>query len=334
MARANTTLEPGLAWGVVALALVACISVACGGSEAPREAGAPYTVVATTSMVADIVREVAGERATVTNLIGEGVDPHLYKPTRSDVTTLQGCDVIFYSGLLLEGKMTDILVKMARSKPVHAVTEEIDPSYLLEPPDLEGHADPHVWMDVNAWARATEVVAKALADHDPAGADGYRERAASYGERLTELDACARSAIETIPESSRILVTAHDAFNYFGRAYGIEVRGIQGISTESEAGLDDINRLVDLLVKRNVTAIFVESSVARKNVEALQEGARARGHTVKIGGELFSDAMGRPGTYRGTYIGMIDHNVTTMTRALGGEAPPAGCFGDLDPPVE
>ena len=285
-------------------------------------------------MVADIVREVAGERATVTNLIGEGVDPHLYKPTRSDVTTLQGCDVIFYSGLLLEGKMTDILVKMARSKPVHAVTEEIDPSYLLEPPDLEGHADPHVWMDVNAWARATEVVAKALADHDPAGADGYRERAASYGERLTELDACARSAIETIPESSRILVTAHDAFNYFGRAYGIEVRGIQGISTESEAGLDDINRLVDLLVKRNVTAIFVESSVARKNVEALQEGARARGHTVKIGGELFSDAMGRPGTYRGTYIGMIDHNVTTMTRALGGEAPPAGCFGDLDPPVE
>lgn len=319
----------------MAIVALAALAFGCGGAnDSPEHDDDRYSVVATTSMVADIVREVAGERATVTGLIGEGVDPHLYKPTRSDVATLLEADVVFYSGLLLEGKMTDTLIKVARSKPVHAVTEEIDASYLLEPPNLEGHPDPHVWMDVNAWARATDAVAAALAEHDPDDADGYRERAAAYGERLAQLDACAREAIASIPESKRILVTAHDAFNYFGRAYGIEVRGIQGISTESEAGLDDINRLVDLLVDRGITAIFVESSVARKNVEALQEGARARGHTVKIGGELFSDAMGETGTYRGTYIGMIDHNVTTITRALGGTTEAGGCFGLLESPVE
>jgi len=310
--------------------LFASLLLGCGGDPDGSPDSLPYSVAATTGMVTDIVREVAGDRATVRGIIGEGVDPHLYKPTRGDVKLLLDADVVFYSGLMLEGKMADTLIKVARDKPVHAVTEEIDESYLLEPPEFEGLYDPHVWMDVRAWRETVAVVQHALSEFDPGGATGYEARAAAYAAELDALDAWVRERMATIPEKQRLLVTAHDAFNYFGRAYGIEVRGIQGISTESEAGLDDINRLVDLLVERDVRAVFVESSVASKNVEALIEGARARGKTVEIGGKLFSDAMGPPGTYTGTYPGMIDHNVTTIVRALGGEAPEGGRLGRLE----
>lgn len=290
----------------------------------------PYKVTATVGMVADIVREVAGDRAEVINIIGEGVDPHLYKPTRGDVAALLSADVVFYSGLMLEGKMSDTLVKVGRNgKPVYAVTELIDESYLLEPPAFAGHFDPHVWMDAGGWMKAVEAVAQSLGEFDPAHAADYQARARAYLAELAKLNAYAREAIGSIPESRRVLVTAHDAFNYFGRAYGIEVRGIQGISTESEAGLEDINRLVDLIVKRGISAVFVETSVADKNVRALVEGARARGQEVVVGGTLFSDAMGPAGTYEGTYIGMIDHNVTTVARALGGAAPEGGMQGKL-----
>ena len=297
---------------------------------APRST--PYAAVATVGMVADLVRAVAGERARITGLIGEGVDPHLYKPTRSDVSALLGADIIFYSGLMLEGKMADTFVKVARTgKPVHAVTEALEEKFLLEPAAMQGHFDPHVWMDPSAWARCVAVVAHALAEFDPPNRTAYEANAAAYAKQLAALHAYAGKAIASIPEKSRVLITAHDAFNYFGRAYGIEVRGIQGISTESEAGLEDINRLVDLLVTRSIQAVFVETSVADKNVRALVEGAKARGHAVRIGGSLYSDAMGAPGTYEGTYIGMIDHNVTIITRALGGEAPERGLHGKLQP---
>jgi manganese/zinc/iron transport system substrate-binding protein len=289
----------------------------------------PYRVVTTVAMVTDIVKRVAGDKATVKGLIGEGVDPHLYKATRNDVVALTEADVIFYSGLMLEGKMADVLVKVSRDKPVFAVTELLEERYLLEPPEFAGHHDPHVWMDVAAWMKAVEAVAKSLAEADPPNADYYQANAAAYLEELKQLDAYAKQAIATIPEEKRVLITAHDAFNYFGRAYGIEVMGIQGLSTESDAGVRDINALVDLIVTRDVQAVFVESSVSEKNVRALIEGAASRGKTVKLGGELFSDAMGEAGTYEGTYVGMIDHNVTLIARALGGEAPERGFQGKL-----
>jgi manganese/zinc/iron transport system substrate-binding protein len=307
------------------MALLASVSRA-GAAELP------YRVVATVGMVADIVRNVAGERAKVESLMGEGVDPHLYKPTRSDVAALQGADVVFYSGLLLEGKMADTLVRVARGgKPVHAVTEALDESYLLSPPGFQGHHDPHVWMDVSAWAKAVSVVAEALSVYDDEGKELYAANAERYAAELMKLHEYVRGIVSSIPREQRVLITAHDAFNYFGRAYDIEVLGIQGISTESEAGLEDINRLVDLIVKRGIRAVFVETSVADKNVRALVEGARSRGQEITIGGTLFSDAMGAAGTYEGTYMGMLDHNATVIASALGGEAPARGMQNRLTP---
>ena len=334
--------------GMRALALLGCtlaaaLLVACGASGDSNQTNAgerasagaaardyPYRVTATTGMVADIVRQVAGDRGEVSSIIGEGVDPHLYVPTRSDVASLIDADIVFYSGLLLEGKMTDTLIKVASSvRPVHSVTELVDESALLAPDEFAGHFDPHLWMDVSGWMQAVDAVTGALAEFDPSAADGYRKRAAGYRAGLAELHDYALRVVGSIPERQRILVTAHDAFNYFGRAYGLEVEGIQGMSTESEAGLDRINRLVDLLVTRQVGAVFVETTIAERNVRALIEGAAARGHTVVVGGELFSDAMGQPGTYEGTYVGMLDHNITTVARALGGEAPERGFQGKL-----
>ena len=299
-----------------------------GISRAEYKGGYPYKIGATVGMVGDIAKAVAGDKGEITFVIGAGVDPHVYNPTRSDVATLLRSDIIFYAGLLLEGQMADVLVKVSRKRPVYAVTELLQPEYLIHDP-ATGHSDPHVWMDVSGWMKAVEVVAEALAEFDPPNSTGYRENAAAYLEQLNTLNDYARRAMASIPDEQRVLVTAHDAFGYMGRAYEIEVMGIQGLSTESEAGLKDINRIVDDLVRRKIPAVFVESSVSDKNVKALIEGAGSRGHKVAIGGELFSDAMGPSGTYEGSYIGMIDHNVTVIVRALGGEAPPGGMQGKL-----
>lgn len=307
--------------------LLALLGSAALSSCEPQEklTGGPYEAVATVGMIADIVREIAGDRATVKGIIGEGVDPHLYKPTSTDVKALQAADIIFYNGLMLEGKMSDVLVRLAGSgKKVFAVTEAIldDPDYLIS--DGAEHYDPHVWMDVKGWKKAVTAVERALSEHDPANAAFYQQNAAAYQTRLTALDDYARASIATIPKPQRVLVTAHDAFSYLSRAYAIEVRGVQGMSTESEAGVKDIETLVSFLVSKKIPAVFVESSVSDKNVRALLEGAAARGHRVIIGGQLYSDAMGPAGTYEGTYLGMIDHNITTITRALGGTAPERG----------
>lgn len=325
------------------MALILMMMFAFGCDQAPNSARAngggqargdgPYTVITTTAMIADIARNVAGDRANVRALMGAGVDPHLYRPTRDDVAALLAADVIFYNGLNLEGKMGDTLVKIAgQGKPVHAVTELLDQEYLLEPEEFEGHYDPHVWMDPRGWMKAAEVVMEKLIAFDPANAESYRSNGQAYFDAIRAVDAYARGRLATVPQAQRVLVTAHDAFNYFARAYGIEVRGIQGISTDSEAGLQQIESLVNLLVDRKVRAVFTESSVSDKNIRALVDGARARGHDVAVGGELFSDAMGAEGTYEGTYVGMIDHNVTTMVRALGGEAPQRGMSGKLHSP--
>jgi manganese/zinc/iron transport system substrate-binding protein len=289
----------------------------------------PIRAVATVGMVADIVRNVGGSHVEVDQLLGAGIDPHLYKATRDDVQTIMSGDIVFYSGLMLEGKMADTLVKVGRDKPVFAVTELIDPNELYEPPDAGGHYDPHVWMDVSIWSLCVDSVANSLSEFDPPRADEYRANADAYKKKLTALHEYGVRSIQSIPQDRRVLLTSHDAFNYFGKAYQIEVHGIQGLSTESEAGLQRINELVDMLVAKKIKAVFVESSVSRKNIDALVEGVRSRGHDVVIGGELFSDAMGENGTYEGTYIGMLDHNITLVTRALGGEAPERGLNGEL-----
>jgi manganese/zinc/iron transport system substrate-binding protein len=291
-------------------------------------ASAELNIIATTGMVADITRRVVGEHGTVDALMGEGIDPHLYKPTAADARKILNADLIFYSGLLLEGRMTDTFLKAARlGKVVFPVTERIEETYLLEPPEFEGHWDPHVWMDVSAWGHAVDAVATALCEQDPVHCQQYKDNAKAYNKQLEGLHAYAIKSIASIPKEQRVLITAHDAFNYFGRAYGIEVVGIQGLSTESEAGIQDVNRLVNLLVDKGITAVFVESSVSDRNVIALIEGAKAKGHRVTIGGRLYSDAMGKRGTYEGTYIGMLDHNITTISIGLGGDAPSSGYAG-------
>ena len=289
----------------------------------------PYTITTTVGMVNDIVQNVAGDKAKATAVMGPGVDPHLYKPTRDDVSAMIGADAVFYSGLMLEGKMADTLIKVGRTKPVFAVTELIDEKFLLEPEEMEGHADPHVWMDPSAWAKATAAVGKSLAEFDTKNAGYYQQNATAYAAKCEDLHAYGKKVLATVPENSRVLISSHDAFNYFGRAFGLKVMGVQGISTESEAGLQHINSMVDFIVKNEVKAVFVESSVSPKNIEALLGGVKARGKDLKIGGELFSDAMGQAGTYEGTYLGMLDHNITLVARALGGEAPEKGHGGKL-----
>ena len=282
-----------------------------------------YSIVCTIGMIADVVRFIAADTAIVEAIIGEGVDPHLYKPTRDALLKLSAADIIFYNGLLLEGKITDLLVASAsEKKPVQAVTELIgeNTSYLLADGDNDSHYDPHVWMDVQGWKQIIPVICDTLCEFAPQHAEKYAKNASAYQRKLEALDNYAKNALSTIPAKKRVLVTAHDAFNYLGRAYGVNVRGIQGISTESEAGLRDLENLVDLIVEKQIPAVFVESTVADKNVRALVEGAQARGHPVVIGGKLYSDAMGAPGTYAGTYIGMVDHNITTIASALGGSA--------------
>jgi manganese/zinc/iron transport system substrate-binding protein len=308
--------------------VVAVLVLTCHDASAAYRGKYPYKVAATVGMVADIVRQVAGDKAEVTNIIGTGVDPHVYNPTRSDIAVLLKSDIVFYSGLLLEGQMSDTLTKVARRRPAYAVTDMLEETYLLRDAQT-GHSDPHVWMDVRGWMKGVEATEQALIEFDPANADYYKENSTRYLKELEKLDDYAKQVIGSIPEKQRVMITAHDAFRYMGRAYNIEVMGIQGISTESEAGLKDINRIVNELVQRKILAVFVESSVSDKNIKALIEGARAQGHEVAIGGELFSDAMGKSGTYEGTYIGMIDHNVTTITRALGGVAPAKGMQGKL-----
>ncbi len=298
-----------------------------GAASSPTQY--PYSVTCTTGMVADIVGQIAGDKGKVINIIGAGIDPHLYSATRNDIARLLKSDIIFYSGLMLEGKMSDAFIRVGRTRPVFAVTELIDSQLLLEPPEFAGHPDPHVWMDVNLWKKCTEMVMKTLSEFDPPNASYYLKNYEQYSTELDRLDAYAKASIATIPREQRILVTAHDAFNYFARAYDLEVRGIQGISTESEAGIADINRLVEMICMREIKAVFVETSVSDKNIKALLEGAKARDHQVSIGGTLFSDAMGKTRTYEGTYIGMIDHNVTTITRALGGNADAKGMQGNL-----
>lgn len=316
------------------LVIASVFAVACSPSDsnqsAQRESGESFQIVTTIGMIEDVTREIVGDRADVVSLMGPGVDPHLYKPTRSDVARIMEADIVLYNGLLLEGKMINSIEQAnAAGKRVMAVTGVLDASMLIEPEEFEEHYDPHVWMDPAAWRRVVEGIRDTLSDFDEENRSVYEQQTAAYDQKLAELDAYCQRVLGSVPQEQRVLVTAHDAFGYFGHRFGYEVVGIQGLSTESEAGVRDIERIVNMLVERGIKAVFVESTVSERNINALISGARARGHEVRIGGELFSDAMGEAGTYEGTYIGMIDHNVTTIARALGGEAPKLGMNGRL-----
>jgi manganese/zinc/iron transport system substrate-binding protein len=265
-------------------------------------------------MVADIATNVGGQHVEVTALMGEGVDPHLYKASPADVSQLNRADIILYSGLHLEGKLAELLERMSRRKPTVGVAERIAPDEILK--DAHGARDPHVWFDVSLWSEAAAATADALAEFDSPHAVSYRANVAAYRSRLVELHQYAKDQLATVSSDHRVLVTAHDAFRYFGRAYGVEVRGIQGISTDSEAGVRQVKELVDFLVERKIKAVFIETSVSDQNIRSLLEGCAARGHQVVIGGSLFSDAMGKAGTAEGTYEGMVRHNVDTIVAAL------------------
>lgn len=303
---------------IVILTLTACAPAPASASQ--NLADRPIRVTATTGMVADLARNIGGERVTVTGLMGPGVDPHLYKARESDVRALQDADIIFYNGLHLEAGMSTVLEKMGEERPVVAVTDAIDRTSLNTPPQFAGNYDPHVWFDVTLWLQTIDVVRDALIKLDPASADLYNANAESYRAQLQELDAYVRERAASLPEEKRVLITAHDAFEYFGRAYGFTVRGLQGISTESEAGASDVQSLADFIVERQIPAVFIESSVPQRNIEAVKAAVESRGWQVVIGGSLFSDAMGDPGKPEGSYTGMVRYNIDTIVAALAGQA--------------
>ena len=286
-----------------------------GGS--PWARSAEISAVATTAMIGDLVSRIGGEGVKVSTLMGPGVDPHLYKPTAADAAKLSKADVIFYNGLMLEGRMADLFARIARGgKKVYAVTESVDKSLLLEPPEFEGHYDPHVWMDVSLWAQTIPTIVEGLSEAAPDQADTFKKNAEALQVSLAALDGWCKEQMASLPESSRILVTSHDAYNYFGRAYGFQVVGLQGVSTVSEAALADMASLVDFIKNTGVKAIFVESSVNPAAINRVAADAK-----VKVGGELYSDAMGQPGEQKdgfdtGTYEGMIRYNMTTIVNAL------------------
>ena len=292
-------------------------------------AGGRAQVVATTGMIADTVRRIGGDWVEVTGLMGSGIDPHSYRQTRSDIVALARADLVFWNGLNLEVQLVSLIEKIATTKPVVAVGDTVPQDLIARHPNYANQPDPHVWMVPDLWRYAAVAVRDALSARFPDGTEEFAANYKAFDADMAALQTYGQEIISTIPQEKRILVTAHDAFGYFGRAFDFDLVGIQGISTASEAGLYRIQEVVNLLIERDINAVFVESSVSDQTVKAVMDGAAAAGHSLTIAGQLFSDAMGPEGTYRGTYIGMLDHNYTTIAEALGGRVPKGGAFGKL-----
>ena len=292
--------------------LAGCLWLVCSAVSAQ----APLKVVTTTGMIADLVANIGGDAVAPIALMGSGVDPHLYKATQGDIGKLLDADVIFYNGLQLEGKMQAIFAKLANKKPVFAISEDIPKQQLLSSEDYQNQHDPHIWFDLELWQQAAQKVSQVLQQQLPQQRKTIEQRYLSYQRQLQQLDSWIEQQVALIPEAQRVLITAHDAFGYFARAYGMQVRALQGVNTASEFGLYDLKQLRELIIQRQIKAVFVESSVPRKFVQSLQQGLQASGYQVTIGGELFSDAMGPSHTPQGNYLGMVRHNVTTIVEAL------------------
>jgi manganese/zinc/iron transport system substrate-binding protein len=295
--------------------LIFCAACTESGGSIKREGA--IKVVTTTAMIGDLVENIAGENVETLSLMGTGVDPHLYKASAGDVGKLAGADMIFYNGLHLEGKITDVLGQMRKSGIFTVgVAEGIDKSLLFSLAEYEGYYDPHIWFDVTLWKKAAKVVMEAFSLYDPQNARIYRRNTESYLKELDLLQAYIQKRIATLQPERRVLITAHDAFNYFGRGYGFEVMGLQGISTDSEASVADIRNLSKTITERKIPAVFVETSISPRYMRALQASVKARGFDVEIGGSLYSDSMGSQGTEEGTYIGMFKSNVDTVVESL------------------
>ena len=307
-------------WTLFLLLILLVLLAACdelGTADAVDLSERQIKVVATIGMITDVVENVGGARVDVIGLMGPGIDPHLYTASEGDVSRLREADIVFYNGLHLEAQMASVLELMNESgSRTVAVTDGIARDILLAPPEFEGAYDPHVWFDVSMWMSAVETVRDALIELDPASAMTYRQNADDYLAELQELHEYVLEQAARVAQEKRALVTAHDAFNYFGRAYGFDVRGLQGISTAAEASTADVQNLARFIAERQIPAIFIESSVPQRNIEAVQAAVRSEGFDVTIGGQLFSDAMGNPGTPEGTYIGMVRHNIDTIVSAL------------------
>jgi manganese/zinc/iron transport system substrate-binding protein len=289
----------------------------CGeASDASWDADRPR-VVTTIGMITDLAEQIGGKRVQVHGLMGPGVDPHLYRASPRDLRALGSADLVLYHGLFLEASMAQVFQEMATRSPTVAVTRTVPPELLLSPPEFEGAWDPHIWSDVQLWRRVATEIRDAYIALDPDGEEDFRARHEALDEALKALDQWIRETVAALPENRRVLVTAHDAFHYFGRAYGFEVRALQGISTVAEAGARDVQELVAFLLARQVPAIFIESSVPERMLSAVRQGVLAGGGSVEIGGMLYSDALGTVGTPEGTYIGMMEHNVRTIVSALG-----------------
>ncbi len=310
---------------------IVCFIVLGPGYSGYAIAQEPIRIVATIGQIKDVTQIVGGkDLVKVQGLMGAGVDPHLYKASESDVKKLSEADIIFYNGLFLEAKMEDIFEKMERVKKTVPVGEAIPKGQLLDNINYPGHYDPHIWFDVTLWMEVVKRITETLSGWDPVHKTDYEERAERYLEELRILDAYVMNRARELPQDQRVLVTAHDAFRYFGRRYGFEVVGLQGISTESEAGTKDVMELADFIARRKIRAIFIESSVPERNIKAVREAVRSRGWEVVIGGELFSDAMGDEGTFKGTYRGMVTHNIDTIVNALKKENEPLDPNSELE----
>jgi manganese/zinc/iron transport system substrate-binding protein len=304
---------------IILLLAMAGLMVACTNSPSTTAEDDRVRVVATVGQIGDLVDVIGGDRVAVTTLMGAGADPHQYAATEGDVEVLQNAEIIFYNGNFLEARMMGILEQLGERKHVVAVSEQIDPALLLEWEDYAQYKDPHVWFSVPIWREVAEVIRDTLIEVDAEHAESYRSNAEQLLADMDELHSYVQTQVAQVPADQRILVTAHDAFNYFGHTYGFQVRGLQGLSTDSEASTADVQNLARFLVDNQIRAIFIESSLPIRNVEALKEAAAAQGWNVEIGGELYSDTIGTPGTPEGTYIGMIRHNIDTIVSALASE---------------
>jgi manganese/zinc/iron transport system substrate-binding protein len=303
-----------LVLALVAAALASgCVASADGGGDV---SGRPIRVTTTTNFITDLAREIGGDRVEVTGLLGPGVDPHLYKASARDVQALRDADAILYGGLDLEGRMADLLEELSDRKPTVAVTRDMPESQLRRPSEFEGKFDPHVWFSVPLWRHAATTTAEAFAELDPGSADAYRARARAYLAELDALDAYVRERIASIPERSRVLITSHDAFGYFGREYDIDVVAIQGTSTQTEATTADVERVAGVIADRGVKAVFVESAVSPQTIDAVLAAAAQGGQEARVGGELFADAAGDEGTPEGSYIGMVRYNAGLIAAGL------------------
>jgi manganese/zinc/iron transport system substrate-binding protein len=303
----------------IPLVLSLILLFACGEKIDKDSENKPFKIVCTTGMLGDAVQHLAGEQAEVQSLMGPGVDPHLYKATQGDLKALTSADVIVYNGLHLEGKMGEVFEKLQNRKTILVAANAIDRSRLINTTAFQGAYDPHLWFDVALWAEVVDYLGNELAAIESLDAAKIDSARKEYKDQLMKLDKWVAEQLDRVDSSGRVLITAHDAFGYFGRAYDIQVKGLQGISTLSEYGLKDVSELVNFIVERNIQAVFVESSVSDRSLKAVVEGCREKGHEVRIGGTLYSDAMGEAGTEEGTYIGMVKYNVRTIVEGLRGK---------------